>query len=251
MGVILGEQVLEEVGTIQAKIAGTWLPAAERLLEIGCSTGYLTRHFLGRAQRTFGLDVNEAALRARRRPHQRIPLVCADVESLPFMDRSFDAIVMLEVIEHTRADTLASAEVRRILKVGGTLVLSTPHAGAFAFLDPYNVRRAIQRRLPRVYCVAERLVRFQSGQFTDNLERHRHYRLEELVALLGPDFAIRAVYRGGLLLYPVVAAAISVVGRLSNKTGILRWLYRLLNWDSRCRFGRLSYNVMILAERIQ
>jgi SAM-dependent methyltransferase len=246
---IIGEQVLEELGTGPAHLARGWLPSGGRLLEIGCSSGYLTRHFLGRAESMFGLDINPAALASARRRHPHLRVVCGDVERLPFADGSFDVIVMLEVIEHTRSDAAAVAEIRRVLTVGGTLILSTPHTGIFAFLDPYNLRRALQRRFPSAYAAVGWLVRFESGQFTANVDRHRHYGLDELVALLGGDFMIRAVYRGGLILFPLVAAAISVAGRLWNSPSILRPLLRVLNWDFHCRFGRLSYNVMVLARK--
>ncbi len=246
---ILGEEILERVGTGQARLAATWLPAACRLLEIGCSAGYLTGRFIGRAERVFGLDINLPALRSARRRHPRVPVVCSDVENLPFADASFDAIVMLEVLEHTRSDKDALAEVRRVLRVGGTLILSTPHAGMFAFLDPYNVRRAVQQRFPRLYAAAGRRVRFESGQFTDNLERHRHYGLAELASLLELGFAIRAVYRGGLLLYPLVGGCASVVARVSRSQRVLRCLHALVRWDFSRRFGPLSYNVMILADK--
>lgn len=248
---ILGEQVLEEIGNGQTHLAAAWLPKGHRLLEIGCSTGYLTGHFLGRAERTVGLDINVRALAAARRRHPDVPAVCSEVERLPFADRSFDAIVMLEVLEHTGSDGAAIAEVRRVLKVGGTLILSTPHTGAFAFLDPHNLRRAFQRRCPRGYAVAARFARFENGQYTENLVRHRHYRLEEVVSLLQPDFALRTVYRGGLLLYPLLGATISVIGRLWGDPRVVRSLHRLLNWDFRRRFGALSYNLMVQAERIR
>lgn len=248
---ILGEEVLERVGTGQARLAVTWLPAVRRLLEIGCSTGYLTGGFSGRAERTFGLDLHLRALRSARGRQPGVPVVCGDVEQLPFADGAFDAVVMLEVLEHTRCDKDALAEVRRVLRVGGTLILSTPHAGMFAFLDPYNVKRGVQGRFPRVYAAAGRLVRFESGQFTDNLERHRHYGLAELTSLLEPGFSIRAVHRGGLLLYPLVGACASVVARVSRSPRALRWLHALVNWDFSRRFGHLSYNVMILAERTE
>ncbi len=246
---ILGEQVMEEIGTGQAHVATRWLPSGQRLLEIGCSSGYLTRRFLGKTERLCGLDMNGSELRHAKRRHPNVPFVCGSAEHLPFADDSFDVIVMLEVIEHTCSDMAALAEIRRVLKVGGTLVLSTPNAGLFAFLDPYNLRRAMERRFPTAYSLAGRLVRFKSGQCTDNLEWHRHYRLEDLTAMLNPDLTIRKVYRGGLCLYPLTAATISLVARLWNSPVVLRWLFRLLNWDFHLRFGRLSYNVMILAER--
>lgn len=246
---ILGEQVLEEMGTGQSLVAATWLSPGRRLLEIGCSTGYLTRRFLGRTERMFGFDMNAPALKVAKRRHPHVAHTCGNVECLPFKDGAFDAIVMLEVIEHTGSDTAAMAEIRRVLRAGGTLVLSTPNAGLFAFLDPYNLRQAVHRTLPTVYRLASRLVRFESGQFTDNLDHHRHYRLKELAAFLERDFTIRAVHRGGLCLYPLIAAAISVFARLWNSPRALRWLFRLQYWDFRRRFGPLSYNLMILAEK--
>jgi SAM-dependent methyltransferase len=247
--VILGEEILEHAGTGQARLARAWLPAARRLLEIGCSTGYLTGRFAGRVDRVVGLDINLPALRAARRRSPPVPVVCSDVERLPFADGAFDAVVMLEVLEHTRCDAAALAEVRRVLRVGGALILSTPHAGMFAFLDPYNVKRGVQLRFPRLSAAAARRVRFPSGQFTDNLERHRHYALGELAALLEPGFGIRAVYRGGLLLCPLAGGCASVVARISRSRRLLRALHALVRWDFARRFGRLSYNVMVLAEK--
>lgn len=248
---ILGEQVMEELGSGQAHLAAEWLAPGQRLLEVGCSSGYLTRHYRGKTKQLWGLEINLSALRSARRRHPGVPFVCGDVEHLPFADSAFDTAVMLEVIEHTGSDLTAIAEIRRVLKPGGTLILSTPHAGLFAFLDPYNLRKTVQRRFPLLYDAAARLARFESGQFTDNLERHRHYRLEELSSLFGRDFTIRAVHRGGFLLYPLVATSISVSARLWNSPRLLRWLYRLLNWDFRLRFGRLSYNLMIQAEKMR
>jgi SAM-dependent methyltransferase len=246
---ILGEQILEEVGTGQAHQAAAWLPSGQHLLEIGCSAGYLTHFFQGKATRIVGFDINFPALRTSRRRNRDNPVICGAVENLPFPDSSFDAIVMLEVIEHTGSDVAAVNEIRRVLKPGGTLILSTPNVGLFAFLDPYNLRKAMQRRLSFLYNLATRLVRFESGQFTDNMEHHRHYRLEELADLLNQDFTIRAIHRGGLLIYPLTAASISVAGRIWNNQRVLRWLFQLLNWDFQCRFGSLAYNLMILAER--
>jgi SAM-dependent methyltransferase len=246
---ILGEQEMEELGTGQARVAAAWLPVGTRVLEIGCSTGYLTHRFLDRAERMFGFDMNAPALRMANRRHPRVGYACGDVERLPFKDGAFDAIVMLEVIEHTGSDAAAMAEIRRVLKAGGTLVLSTPNAGLFAFLDPYNLRQAVQRTCPAICRLTSRLVRHESGQFTDNLDHHRHYRLEELAAFLERDFTIRAVHRGGLCLYPLAAAAISVSARLWNSRKVLRWLFRLQQWDFRIPFGPLSYNLMILAQK--
>jgi len=246
---IIGEQVLEEIGTGQAIVASRWLPPTHHVLEIGCSTGYLSRLFAGKAKSMFGLDMNQTALHQAGKRNPAMHLACGDAEHLPFADETFDAIVMLEVIEHTSSDSAAVSELRRVLKPGGVLILSTPHAGLFAWLDPYNVRKTIQQRLPFVARLSERLVRFSSGQFTDNLEWHRHYRLADISRMLEQDFIIHTVYRGGFWLYPITAATISVVGRLCNNQALLRWMFRLLNWDFSVPAGSLSYNLMMFAER--
>jgi len=93
---IIGEQVLEELGSGPAHMARAWLPSGGRLLEIGCSSGYLTHHFLGRVRSMVGLDINPAALASARGRHPHLRAVCSDVERLPFADGSFDAVVMLE-----------------------------------------------------------------------------------------------------------------------------------------------------------
>jgi SAM-dependent methyltransferase len=45
---------------------------------------------------------------------------------LPFCDDSFDAVTMLDVLEHLSDDRLALAEVWRVLRPGGALVMSVP-----------------------------------------------------------------------------------------------------------------------------
>jgi SAM-dependent methyltransferase len=54
------------------------------------------------------------------------PDVQADAERLPFSDGTFDATVMFEVLEHLADPPAAAAEVRRILRPGGTFVGSAP-----------------------------------------------------------------------------------------------------------------------------
>jgi SAM-dependent methyltransferase len=73
-----------------------------------------------------------AALRGRRVVHvdldpARRPDVVADVCDLRcFDDASFDAVFLLEVLEHVATPDLAISELHRVLAPGGVLVLSTP-----------------------------------------------------------------------------------------------------------------------------
>jgi SAM-dependent methyltransferase len=115
-------------------------PAAQRVLDVGCASGWFELLCAGRlASDLFGIDVGTAMLEQAKRnaPHARY--TAGSVLALPFADAEFDGAVMFEVIEHVPKDAEAQAlrEVRRVLKPGSWLLLSTPFAHPVsATLDP-------------------------------------------------------------------------------------------------------------------
>ena len=76
-----------------------------------------------------GIDIDPARA-ADRFARERIRVERCDVErdALPFRDQSFEYIFLTEVIEHLYADPLyALAELRRVLRPGGRMLVSTPN----------------------------------------------------------------------------------------------------------------------------
>jgi SAM-dependent methyltransferase len=97
-----------------------------RVLDLGCRTGALTRHFL-EGNSVVGLDVDAAALEKAKAVG--IEPVQADVqEPLPFEDRSFDVVVAGELLEHLQFPDALVAEAKRVLRPGGVFVGSVPNA---------------------------------------------------------------------------------------------------------------------------
>jgi SAM-dependent methyltransferase len=102
------------------------LGRGKRVLDLGCRSGALTRHFLD-GNSVVGLDVDAAALEKARA--LGIEPVQGDVEEpLPFEDESFDAVVAGELLEHLRFPDALVAEIGRVLRPGGVLVGSVPNA---------------------------------------------------------------------------------------------------------------------------
>ena len=103
------------------------LGRAERALDLGCGDGRLTAEL--EAAELTAADVSRVALeRARQRlPGARIAELEPDAP-LPFEDGAFDVVLCAETIEHVRDVQLLLSEVRRVLRRGGTLALSTPAA---------------------------------------------------------------------------------------------------------------------------
>jgi SAM-dependent methyltransferase len=98
----------------------------KRVLDLGCRSGALTRHFLA-GNSVVGLDVDTAAL--EKAQALGIEPVQANVEEpLPFEDASFDAVVAGELFEHLQFPDALVAEIRRVLRPGGVLVGSVPNA---------------------------------------------------------------------------------------------------------------------------
>jgi len=64
---------------------------------------------------------------------------CDFNEKLPFRNKSFDAVISLEVIEHLEKSEFFLQEINRILKKGGVLILSTPNFAWF----PYRLRHLL------------------------------------------------------------------------------------------------------------
>lgn len=102
------------------------LGRAERALDLACGNGRLSVHV--DAAELVAADVSPVALeRARGRlgPDARIVELAPD-EPLPFEDGEFDLVVCVEALEHIRDVQLFLSEIRRVLRPGATLALTTP-----------------------------------------------------------------------------------------------------------------------------
>lgn len=97
-----------------------------RVLDLGCRTGAVTRHFV-QGNEVVGVDVDRAAL--ERVAELGVEPVWADVEQpLPFPDASFDAVVAGELLEHMRFPDELIGEVLRLLRPNGVFAGSVPNA---------------------------------------------------------------------------------------------------------------------------
>lgn len=97
------------------------------LLDAGCGTGEFSRRAAAAGARVVALDIGPRLIRRAQTKVPGLRGVVGDLAALPILDGAFDYIICSEVIEHTRSPSQAIAELSRVLKPGGTLVVTAPN----------------------------------------------------------------------------------------------------------------------------
>jgi len=216
--------------TDRQKWAFAWLPKCGVVLDVGSSSSPLCEALSQKAARAVVVDIDEDALRTAKAGTGRVSPVGAYAERLPFPSNSADVVLLLDVIEHLRDDAAAINEAERVLRPGGKLILSVPHKGLFRFLDPENLSARVK------------------GRYSPT-NRHRHYSEDDLTRLLFLKFRIVRRHYGGLFIYPLSFAANHWVHKhLRRDCG--RFFKKLGDWDNDVSWGKLSYNLVLVAEKI-
>lgn len=96
------------------------------VLDLGCHDGKLPRQLAGQGMAVSGVDVYEPQLAAAE-PWRYYQHDMNRDPVLPFADESFAAVTALEIIEHMIDTDRFLAEVRRVLRPGGVVIISTPN----------------------------------------------------------------------------------------------------------------------------
>ena len=234
--------------------AARWLPAdARHLLDVGCAFAFgterLRRALAGRERGdgasplVVGVEYTAEYAEQARQRYPRLAVVRGSAGALPIRNRSFDVVTMLDVLEHLDDPAGALAEVRRVLRPGGPLILSVPHRGPLTVLDSLNLYEALRAWVPSL----PELDESERGH-----PRHRHYRLAELGSLLGPGWRLERVAGTGLGLAEPVNLLLLLVcrGLLRCEAAyrVLRYVYySLMLADDLLPTSRFGYNLAIRA----
>lgn len=99
----------------------------EKVLDVGCGNGTLISGISRLAKiHAFGVDISPKMIDECRVRHPHIDFQVSVADELPFDDNEFDVVTMCCVLHHLDEPQKFFAEVRRILKPGGRLIVSDP-----------------------------------------------------------------------------------------------------------------------------
>jgi demethylmenaquinone methyltransferase/2-methoxy-6-polyprenyl-1,4-benzoquinol methylase len=111
-----------------------------RVLDVATGTGLVAEALLGRGFRVTGLDQSPGMLaRARARFGERVELVEAPAEELPFDDSSFDHLTFTYLLRYVDDPAATLAELARVVRPGGTVAMlefGLPHG---IWRPPWNL----------------------------------------------------------------------------------------------------------------
>ena len=118
-------------------------PAPARILDLGCGTGEIAAALSQMGYPVTACDFAEEMMAVARRNYARTPVDWVGLEpewkALPFADASFDGIVVSSVFEYLDDVPRVAAELSRVLRPEGVLLLTVP--------NPCNSVRKLEGRL--------------------------------------------------------------------------------------------------------
>jgi DNA gyrase subunit B len=112
----IGDQSL-----IQAHIAACGRPAPAAVLELCCGTGMVGRSFAAAGYHVCGIDLTKGMAEEANR---YFPCICTSAAAIPFLDRSFDVVVLRQAYFLLEDGQQVLREAHRVLKDDGVFVLS-------------------------------------------------------------------------------------------------------------------------------
>jgi SAM-dependent methyltransferase len=127
------------------------LPAGSRVLDVGCGLRPYERFFVG--HHYVGVDVAESG---RKSSDKRADIYFNGL-NLPIADKSYDAVICTQVLEHSLQPDVLVAEMFRTLRGGGTGLVTVPltwgeHEAPYDFrrYTTFGIRRLLEEAGYRV-----------------------------------------------------------------------------------------------------
>ncbi|MCP3920032.1 MAG: metalloregulator ArsR/SmtB family transcription factor [bacterium] len=114
-------------GQARQRAVASLLPPRLTVADLGCGTGYVARALTGLAERVICVDRSEGMLEEARKRLEPLPsgveFRAGELDALPIADNELDGAVVAMVLHHVDALEGPLAEMRRVIRPGGTAVV--------------------------------------------------------------------------------------------------------------------------------
>ena len=110
------------------------------VLDIACGEGYGSHFLASVANSVFGVDIDSGTVEhaARKYVVQNLTFVVGSADCIPLESASVDLVVSFETLEHQSRHEEMYAEIKRVLRPNGVLIISTPDKYFFSDLTGHR-----------------------------------------------------------------------------------------------------------------
>lgn len=122
------------------------LAAGKKVLDIACGEGYGTALLATVAAEVCGVDIDADTVRhaADKYKATNLSFTAGRADAIPCKDQKFDVVVSFETIEHHDRHDAMMQEIKRVLKPGGILIISSPdkqyYSDATGYKNPFHIK---------------------------------------------------------------------------------------------------------------
>jgi SAM-dependent methyltransferase len=173
--------------------------AGKRVLDVGCGNGYVLARYALHGALVHGIDITPTAVQLCRQRFHYDGLEGdfreADAEHLPFADDHFDCVCSMGVLHHVPNPANAVAEIHRVLKPGGRLIVMFYHKHSALYGLNFRLRRLVTGKSIR------QLVNEYDGAGNPKGEVYSRADLERLLRYF-TELEMRARFLEGFMIVP-------------------------------------------------
>jgi 2-polyprenyl-3-methyl-5-hydroxy-6-metoxy-1,4-benzoquinol methylase len=123
----------------RSKFALSFIGKNKVILDVGCADGIFAKSFREKNNIVYGIDIDKNLIKSAKNNCDKV--FCCDIrKGLPFKDNMFDVVFAGEFIEHLNESEgkIFLKECKRVLKMRGMLILTTPNTSCMLRLNPYD-----------------------------------------------------------------------------------------------------------------
>lgn len=113
----------------------------KKVLDIACGEGYGSSMIAQSARSVIGVDISHEAIEHASKIYasqNNLKFLCSNASSVDLPDASFDVVVSFETIEHLTEQQEMLAELRRVLRPDGILIMSSPNRPVYSDAADYH-----------------------------------------------------------------------------------------------------------------
>ncbi|NWL76803.1 hypothetical protein DM872_08080 [Pseudomonas taiwanensis] len=234
------------------------LVEGKSVLDIACGEGYGSFVIASSAELVVGVDVSEDAIVHASRTYAKDNLTFkqGSASAIDYADETFDVVVSFETIEHLAEQSEMLAEVRRVLRKDGVLVISSPNRPVYALesgghnefhvkeLDLEELDELLRAQFPAVRYLGQRML--MGSVIQPLIGEPRSFRawqddgvqLRPTAGRLVEPVYFIAICAASADLVPTVGASVLSPGNLDlvkQYVGFARWAQNLDEMVGQCR----------------